>query len=503
MLTPDSVVNGRISLPGEKDLYRLEVKPGEKWLFEVQAAALGTTRLGALLSIFDPDMNLLKSVVDTSQLNPPTTFSFVPRERGIDPKIVFEIPSRSDQTLREVILCVEDLNQGGGPEYGYRLMASKEHEDFGLEFVNPFANVPAGGSAAVAVRVLRDSYSGPIRLSVPDPKGLFQLEGGHIPQGIREGILVVSARPGTRLAISDLEVWGEGVSEDGRRIRRRVRGPGLITPVKGERRQVGGSSVATQKPYQAGWLGMELPIGVSKAPPVTLTVSDTEFKLVQGHKHTVRAKVARNVPVTTPIRIEGIRPGGIDITIRGGTLDAKAESVPVEVSANFNTAVGVFDMVLTARVDVGGKVEQVASESMRVELVRAFAVHLPSPRVDVAPDAIHPLEGKIHRQYPFQDSVDLKVEDLPIHVTSEPITVPAHESAFAMNLRIGPHAVPGDYDIRLVASAPMGGRKDDKDYSIPDSHVKLRIAPKPTESGRQDARFEPARGDRPREGKRR
>ena len=47
-LTGDTIVNGRISKPGEKDLYRLAVKPGEKWLFEVRAAGLGTLAPGSI-----------------------------------------------------------------------------------------------------------------------------------------------------------------------------------------------------------------------------------------------------------------------------------------------------------------------------------------------------------------------------------------------------------------------------------------------------------------------
>ena len=52
-LEPSTVVNGRISEPGEVDRYRLAVSPGEYWQFELSAASLGTSQLYALLSVHD------------------------------------------------------------------------------------------------------------------------------------------------------------------------------------------------------------------------------------------------------------------------------------------------------------------------------------------------------------------------------------------------------------------------------------------------------------------
>ena len=86
-LAGDTIVNGRISKPGEKDLYRLAVKPGEKWLFEVRAAGLGTSRLGAYLGVSDGARKLLASAVDGGNLVPPgPRFHLSPPEKGVDPK---------------------------------------------------------------------------------------------------------------------------------------------------------------------------------------------------------------------------------------------------------------------------------------------------------------------------------------------------------------------------------------------------------------------------------
>ena len=470
-LTGDTIVNGRISKPGEKDLYRLAVKPGEKWLFEIQAAGLGTSRLGAYLGVSDNAMKHLASAVDAASLLQ-TGFSFVPREKGVDPKLLFTVPEK----IEELTLSVEDINNRGGPAYGYRLRATRKIEEFSLELVAPFINIPAGGSAAISVRVIRDTYGGPIQLSVTGAGGEITTEGGHIPANAREGLIVATAKANAAVSTVDLEVWGEGVSSSQEPIRRRAVGPGLVTAVKGARREVGGGSAATQRPYVARWLGMQLPAGVAGPPPIAFELEERAIKLVQGLKQDFPVKVRSNVSLNAPIRIEGMQPLGLDVSIKGAAVDAKTNSAPVQLSSTFNSLIGRFDMVMVARADLGGREVRVVSPCITVELVRAFELVIPEPRIQLASGGKFVLEGKIHRQSPFQEAVHLKVEDLPMHVTSLPVDVPPGESAFRLEFQADPAAQPGEHEVRLVATAQMEGRKDNKDYTIPDVKLRFRIA---------------------------
>ena len=204
-------------------------------------------------------------------MNVQTEFSFAPPEKGIDPKTLFQVPSGTS----ELILSVEDINKSGGQDYAYRLRATRKYEDFSLEYMTPFVNIPAGGNAVIPVRITRDSYFGPIQLRLANTGQDLVVEGGHVPGNMKEGLLVVSARPeASRHAMRDLEVWGEGISSNNEVIRRRAAGPGLVTPVKGARREVGGGSVPTQKPYTARWLGLELPAGTAKPAPLAVNPQD-------------------------------------------------------------------------------------------------------------------------------------------------------------------------------------------------------------------------------------
>jgi hypothetical protein len=221
---------------------------------------------------------------------------------------------------------------------------------------------------------------------------------------------------------------------------------------------------------------MQLPAGVGGPPPLAFELQEREIKLVQGLKQDFPVKVRSNVPLSAPIRIEGMQPLGLDMSIKGAAVDAKTNSAPVQLSSNFNSQIGRFDMVMVARADVSGREVRVVSPCIIVDLVRAFALAIPDPGVPLASGGKFVLEGKIDRQSPFQEAVHLKVEDLPLHVTSAPVDVPPGETTFRLEFQADPAAQPGEYEVRLVATAQMEGRKDNKDYTIPDAKLRLTIA---------------------------
>ena len=149
-------------------------------------------------------------------------------------------------------------------------------------------------------------------------------------------------------------------------------------------------------------------------------------------------------------------------------MDPKTNSAPLQIGSNFNTQIGRFDMVLVARSDVGGRAVRVVSPCITVDVVRAFALVVPAPGIQLESGGKFGLEGEVHRQSPFEETVHLKMENLPLHVTSTPVDVAKGDSKFKIEFQADPSAQPGEYEVRLVATAKMDGRKDNKDYTIPD-----------------------------------
>ncbi len=468
-LPSDTIVNAGISRPGERHLYRLAVQPREKWLFEVDAAGLGTSRMQACLNIYDGEKKPLVSAVDAGGLNAKGGFSFSSPDRGVDPRVIFEAPEK----VHEILLAVEDLNLGGGPDYGYRLRATRQWEDFSLELGVPYVNIPASGTALVSVRATRTGYQGPIKLTVPNAGDTLIVEGGNIPANGREGFLTITAKPGAQSNLVNVEVWGEATVSNHQTIRRRAVGPGLITSIAGE---VGMS----QRPFVAKWLGMELPAALTDPPPLHFELSERHIKVVQGLKREMKVKLLGAAPAAYSIRVSGRLPSGTGLKVKPVTLApgkdvSRSYETPVEFAAEFDTPVARFDMVLEAKAEQSGRTTNILSPAITVDVVRGYALQFGSERIETRSGSTVELKGKVIREVPFQGEVTIHAEDLPNHVTSKPVEVGQDASDFTLQLQLGEESEPGEYNVRVVSSGKMEGRKDKAGYSIPDVKMKLKI----------------------------
>jgi hypothetical protein len=69
----------------------------------------------------------------------------------------------------------------------------------------------------------------------------------------------------------------------------------------------------------------------------------------------------------------------------------------------------------------------------------------------------------------------LQVEDLPQHVTSQELVIPADQTSFSLVLSAGPSSQSGTFDLRLSSSATLMGRKDKQEFKIPDLKASLDV----------------------------
>ena len=132
------------------------------------------------------------------------------------------------------------------------------------------------------------------------------MEGGYIrPSGLMfgsrqmgtEGILTLSARLGAELRAVELEVWGEGGSL-AQPIRKRAGAPGMVTVVKGsyeKKDPLFGLRNVNYKPFSAFWLGLNLPVAITRPVPVKLKIAEKHIRMVPGTKREIKVKVERQV----------------------------------------------------------------------------------------------------------------------------------------------------------------------------------------------------------------
>lgn len=474
-LAPGTLVNGRISKPREVDRYKLAVAPGEQWFVELQNTTVGTSRLYGVLTVYDAKGKKLASAGDTSA-DPEQSFLVSAADNAVDPYLAFKIPPE----VREIVVTVEDLLARGGPEYGYRLVAQRQPPDFTLTLSTPSVNIPMEGSVAVTVTAERRGYMGPIKLGVPDLPDDLAVEGGNIPAEIggqtrvrssRQGILTITPKPGAKPRTLDLAVLGEGALENGQTIRRRARGIGMATAVRG----------AGQKPFVAPWLGMELPAVVAKQRPAALEVGSPRYvRLVQGMESDVEWKFVRRAPgVPLPRRVNGDNvPGVGNLRVVRRNSKEGGEKGTLTLVTTVGTPPIKFDMLLDATVNIDGRDEKITAPAITFDVVQGYTIEPAAGGAVLPAGGKGEITGKIDWEPVFSAPVTIKAEGLPPNVTCAQAQAPTKALEFRLSCEAGMAAAPGEYEIEIQSSSTLAGRDNaNVPYSIPPAKAKLIIAP--------------------------
>jgi hypothetical protein len=458
-LPPSTIINGRISAPGEVDRYKVKVAPGQKWLFEIEAASLGTSRMYAALDVRDAAGKRLKS--KEIRIGP-------------DPRLVFEVPEK----VEEVVLTVEDLRGQGGPAYAYRLRGEPQDEDFALRQITPYVNIPAGGTAAIEVVAERFGYSGTVKLSIPDlPEGLtasggtlhaVEVDHTNMRPLTTRGYITLSAKAGTAPRAWNLTVWGEGMTARGP-IRRRARAPGLMVAVKGGDILSLTGDFLPRKPLIYPWLNTGLPAAVTKPSPAILQLDTQTLRVAQGIDAPVGYKLIANGPGIVFKDISAALPYGElkDLAVTQPEESKKKEPGKVFVKSSFDTPAAELDLLLTASVQIDGRDELVAAPAVPMQVVPGYRVALASAHMEIMPGGKAELGGTIGRESVFTGPVKVQIADPPEKVTCPAVEVPPDKSDFVLVCEASPEAQKGDFDIHVAPVGLVPGRQDQREYRIP------------------------------------
>ncbi len=360
-------INGRLSKPAESKRYKIRVTPGEWVTARIQARELGTSKLMAIISAFDEKGAKLAHAGDEPLAD--DVYNVSQSRTAGDPELRFQVPTNAH--IAE--LTVEDLARRGGPGYAYRLNVESVREDIRLVLATPYVNIPAGGSAAVPVIVERHGYDGEVRLRVANAPAGLRVEGGYVPpippakekiQARRsEGVLILTAEEGAHLSPAELTV--EGVAGS---LVRKAEGPGMMVAVSGATDQ---TAVDRQRPLTAPWLGMQLPVASTKAPPAVLEVALVERKrMAEGDQMKFRWKWSASEPSQElPKEVDADMVGAADIRM----IDVKPES-PERTSGTFLitttklTRPAHYDLYISGRLKVDGREQEVVSRPISVEV---------------------------------------------------------------------------------------------------------------------------------------
>lgn len=496
-LAPSTVMNGRISKPREIDRYKLAVSPGDHWELELRGRGLGTSRLDGVITIYDVKGKKLASAGD----QPPKedVFSLLSAGRtSSDPWLELTVP----KDTHEVVVTVEDLLQRGGEGYGYRLVARKQPPDFMLTVLEPYVNIPAQGTVSVNVSVNRHGFIWPIQLSIPELGDDYIVAGGHIPgewkedvySSSRRGMLTITAKPGAQAKkLTELAVWGEGKTADGAVVRRKAQCLDMITDVAGGTGISDAEGRENQSPFVAPWLGLDLPLAVSKeesgkiepeVPPV--------LRLVQGTGYTLKWSFKSRVPDTQPpekVGADVAAPSAAEIQVRRAKVEKKEEKYAdkgeFSVLTTTHTSPEKYDLILFGESKDDEEAGGFLTPAITLEIVQGYNIAPPKEPVMLAPGGKAEIVGGFRREPEFAHAVRVKAEYLPAHVSCQPVELGVGAKEYRLACEAEASAKAGEYEFQLTpASIVVGLDKRETAYMIPPVTAKLVIADGATQAAR-------------------
>ncbi len=166
------VVNGKISRPGERDVFALEGEAGMKIVAEILARRLGSP-LDSRLTLFDSNGRRITANDDHKDKGAALL------THHADSLLTATLPASGLYYIE-----VADTQGRGGDGHAYRLRLSRPRPDFELRVTPASVNLRAGMTLPVTVHALRrDGFDGQIVVQLKNAPAGLTLSGGRIPPG--------------------------------------------------------------------------------------------------------------------------------------------------------------------------------------------------------------------------------------------------------------------------------------------------------------------------------
>ena len=358
-------INARLSKPAEVDKYTLDVKPGDEFLFELQARELGTSKLTGLLTIYDEAGRKLVSAGDGPLPVDVGAVQASSRTLG-DPFLQFKVP----EGVKRITLAVEDLALRGGQHYAYRLHASRSGSDFQAQITTPFVNIPAGGTALVAINIGRRGYTGPLRVEpIQLPAGIT-MAGGDVPHEIpdpnnransRRAIITLSAAADAKFSSGEFGFRVISTDLQTPKIERVANGLAYSIGVTGASAQ---GVVDRQRPLNGTWLGYQLPAALTDPTPANLAlVLESATKKEAGYEYLFRWRwTTRERGQAVPDSVTVDLPNFIDFRAIEMAVDKKDKTTGTFlVTSTRNTLPALYNIGVAGRFMAGGQAQEIYS----------------------------------------------------------------------------------------------------------------------------------------------
>jgi len=328
-------INGELTKPGQKDVFRIEGRAGQPLHFLTVAAQLGVPYLDSVLTLRDVSGKKLAENDDvvagqgTLLGNSDSSLFFTPKQDG------------------PLVLEIRDRIRRGGPGFEYVLKIRNERPSFQLFTTPENFTITPGGTSEIKVHLIREAgFEGEIEIwfeglppGVTAPRGRFRADQVFEPNAdgadmiIPEMALAINASVAIPDGVYPISVFGAAAGE----------GPG---------KRVEAHATMMQGPLLDLWNFIRRPV-----PAITMTVVQPfapqlltgvrTLRLERGKPATIEL-TAENTPESASFRLLDLPDG-----VRYKMLGRQGSQVTVSLEASADAAAGTYD--ISAETEVGSR----------------------------------------------------------------------------------------------------------------------------------------------------
>lgn len=478
---PPIIINGQIELEEDVDYFTFKAEKEQRLIFEVTAQRLGS-KLDALLTLFDkaetageagdsdaaPDWSAATQLEDgTLAVNDDTMGS----EARIDH--TFEEPG-------DYAIAIRDLNNGGGPDFAYRLSITPLQPGFQLTVTPDNPRVCRGDSTSLTIEVTRiDEFNGPVRFAIPNLSKDFAVSPTILEPDQIQALITLTAPPDAPLGHLPITLIGVGTIHNRRVERKAEPDPIFLTVMEAphfalEVAEVGLSIVQSREVplhitanRKQGFIGpIELSVvGLperSEASEAILAEGETETTITVKAGSFFRRELFSVLP---PAGTQHIAVTG-SATINNEPVVQTTPAIPLTIiEAPFVVTVTPLrqSIILPAASPVTESPEgsHTSSEQPTASVSEADDTVTENSAKEATEEAI--LTVTVSRQGGFTDKIDVVPIDLPAGFTVSEVSIPEHETEANMTLTASDTLEADTYNIKFTGSGMINGQQFDQE----------------------------------------
>jgi hypothetical protein len=415
---PPMGLNGVIGEEGDTDFFKFNGKKGEVWEVNVHARSIGSP-LDSVLTIRRGANGA--QVAQSDDVGRPDSY------------LRLNIPADDVYTI-----VVSDLLRQGGPNYAYRVELTKVEPKLAITlperqlYVDTTNTVFAGNRMAFMANIQRRDVGGDLKVELKNlPKGMTY-EVPPVTANMNTVPVVIKAAADAPVAGALIDLTMTTVD------------PKVVPPVVGHVSQatmlVRGGNNRSVYEHVAEFMAAS----VGEKVPFRIEVEKPKIPLVRNGSMELKVKAIREGDFKGPIAVRFLyTPPGVSAS--GGVSIAEGQTeAMIPVTANANSEVKSWPLVIMAEANVGNGNALISSDFFNLDVAEAFfTIAFKPSAAEQGQEGV--VAATLANQVEFNGKAKVELIGLPAESTAEPIEITKDSEEISFNVKTTGKTPPGKH----------------------------------------------------------